>query len=132
MRTIFNSYSKKLYRILFVLSLFLSSFYIGIADTAVKICDPATSGQICNPIKINTLNGFIQKILEGVIKIGIPVVALAVVYSGFLFVKAQGNSEEIGKAKDALLYTLIGAAILFGSWAIAQLISETVIGISLL
>ena len=69
-------------------------------------------------------------VLIAVIKIGIPVIALAIIYSGFLFVSAQGNSEKIKKAKDAILYSLIGAAILLGSWAIAQLISNTVLKIS--
>lgn|SRR3989338_2500412 len=87
-------------------------------------------GTICNPIpKITSLNGFIQTFLVGVIRIGIPIVALAIIYSGFLFVAARGNSEKLGKAKSALLYTLIGAAILLGSWAIAQLISDTVLAL---
>ncbi len=84
------------------------------------------SGKICNPIHEDTITGFLKTVLEAVLKLGIPVVALAVIYSGFLFVKARGNPEEITKAKDALLYTLIGAAILLGSWAIAELISSTV------
>ena len=37
------------------------------------------------------------------------------------------NSESIKKAKESLMYTLIGAAIILGSWALAQLISDTVI-----
>lgn len=86
---------------------------------------------LTNPLgdKINNIPDFIQTLLIGVIKIGIPIVALAIIYCGFLFVSARGNSEKLGKAKDALLYTLIGAAILLGSWAIAQLISNTVIGL---
>jgi hypothetical protein len=54
---------------------------------------------------------------------------LAIIYCGFLFVKAIGKPEEIKKAKDALLYTVIGAAILLGAWTIAQLISDTIIEI---
>ena len=84
---------------------------------------------INNPITPNTVNEFILVILQGVIKIGIPVIALAIIYSGFLFVSAQGNSEKLKTAKNAILYSLIGAAILLGSWAIAQLISDTVLSI---
>jgi len=58
--------------------------------------------------------------------LGIPIVALAIVYSGFLFVFARGNTEKLTSAKKTLMYTLIGAAILLGSWAIAKLISTTV------
>jgi Type IV secretion system pilin len=88
-----------------------------------------TSGKICNPIKTGTINEVIKVILQGIIKVGIPVIALAIIYCGFLFVSAQGKPESIKKAKDALMYTLIGAAILLGSWAIAQLISETVLAL---
>jgi|SRR3989338_2597200 len=93
-------------------------------------CNPA-DGKICNPLTsdIDTVQEFIHKLLEGVLKIGIPLVALAIIYCGFLFVAARGNPESIKKAKSALLYTLIGAAILLGSWAIAKLISETVLAL---
>lgn len=96
-------------------------------DTPSDPCD----GKICNPIpSITSIPGLIEKLLTGALYIGIPVVALAIIYSGFLFVVARGNSEKLSKAKDALLYTLIGAAILLGSWAIANLISSTVKGLS--
>jgi len=87
--------------------------------------DPSPT--IVNPIKVDNIQGLIKNILIGVIKIGLPIVALAIIYCGFLFVAARGNSEKIKKAKDALIYTLIGAAILLGAWAIAQLISDTVL-----
>ncbi len=85
--------------------------------------------KVINPIKINTLNGFIKILLEGIIKIGIPIVAIALVYSGFLFVSAVGDPGKLKKAKDAFIYCLAGAAILLGSWALAQMISDTVLQI---
>ena len=89
-----------------------------------------TQGKIVNPLGGNgpdTIPAFIKILLQGILKIGIPIIALAIIYCGFLFVKAQGVPEEITKAKDALLYTLIGAAVLLGSWAIAELIANTVL-----
>ena len=77
----------------------------------------------------NSIPKFIEVLLTGLLQVGIPLVALAVIYCGFLFVSARGNSEKLSKAKSALLYTLIGAAILLGSWAIAQLISSTITGL---
>lgn len=91
--------------------------------------DPS-QGKILNPLATtSTLPDLIQTFLIGAIKIGIPIVALAVVYCGFLFVAARGNSEKLTKAKDALLYTLIGAAILLGALAIAKMISATVLAL---
>jgi hypothetical protein len=84
------------------------------------------SGKICNPINVNSLEELVGVILSAIVKLGIPVVAVMIIYSGFLFVFARGNSEKIEKARDSLLYTLIGAAILFGAWALTQLLVDTV------
>ena len=91
-----------------------------------------SDGKITNPLAskgYDTINDFIKAILQGAIKIGIPIIALAIIYSGFLFVSARGNSEKLSEAKNALLYTCLGAAILLGAWAIAQLISETILAL---
>ena len=118
---------------------FLIAFVCMLALPGVSLAQPGsatgspnppdlTSTMITNPLgNTDTVNGLIKKILIGVIKIGIPIIALALVYSGFLFVSAVGKPDKLKEAKDAFLYTLIGAAILLGSWAIAQLISETVL-----
>jgi len=99
---------------------------ISFAQATIDPCDP-TKGMICNPISANSIQAFIQTFLVGIIKIGMPIVALAIIYCGFLFVEARGNTEKLTKAKSALLYTIIGAAILLGSWAIAGLIANTVL-----
>jgi len=117
---------KNLFSITLLILMFVV-FLIPVFSFAQVVGDPPLdAGKISNPISAQTLEGLIKTILEGVLKIGIPIVALAIVYCGFLFVSARGNPEAIKKAKESLLYTLIGAAILFGSWAIAQLITETV------
>ncbi|MCC7160391.1 TrbC/VirB2 family protein [Candidatus Nomurabacteria bacterium] len=118
---------KEKWYVLFIsLSYFFLPVFVLLADTGGTVVDPC-KGKICNPLGTETtLPEFIQNMLEGVIKIGIPLIVLAVIYCGFLFVFARGNPEEIGKAKDALLYTLIGSAILLGSWAIAEMISATI------
>ena len=95
----------------------------------LKVLADCAPGTVCNPISVNNVNDFVKTLLIGAIKIGIPIVALAIIYSGFLFVSAQGNSKEIETAKKSLMYSLIGAAILIGSWAIAQLISNTVLAL---
>lgn len=93
---------------------------------------PASSStvvKIVNPLKTDNINGFVKDLLTGIMRLGIPLIALAIIYCGFLFVWARGNPEKITEAKNALLYTLIGALLLLGSWAIAQLITNTVISL---
>ena len=87
---------------------------------------PCESGTFCNPIAYDSFMEFVEAILEVVLKIGIPVAAMFIIYSGFLFVKAQGNPEELKKAKSAFTYAVIGTAILLGSWLLATGIESTI------
>ncbi len=121
-----NFIKRNLSKILLFSFVFLMPVLMLYADIT-PTCDPAKT--VCNPINSKTINEFIKKILEGAIKIGIPIIALAIIYCGFLFVSARGNSEKLTKAKDAFMYTLVGAGILLGAWAIAQLISETILAL---
>jgi len=86
------------------------------------------------PIKlINPFRGgdTLFKLLETVINqillpIGGMIVVMAFIYSGFLYVMAQGNEAKLKTAHAALLYTAIGAALLLGSWVFANVIKNTV------
>ena len=85
-----------------------------------------SAGRICNPLTVGSFSGFVQAILNIVVKIGIPIAAIAIIFSGFLFVKAQGNPEEITKAKTAFVWSVVGTAILLGAWVFAQAIGTTI------
>lgn len=77
-----------------------------------------------------TLKDLVLNVIKLFIQIAIPVTALAIVYIGFWFVSAQGNPGEINKAKDALMWTLAGFAILIAAGAIVDMIQTTVTGLS--
>ena len=79
-----------------------------------------------NPLGETNLYGFLFKILNAAVYILFPVIVLMFVYTGFLFVAAQGNPAEITKARQALLWTVIGALVLLGSKALALAICGTV------
>ena len=71
--------------------------------------------------------GLVKAIIDNIVMpLGVSVAALAIIYSGFLYIKAQGNPGEIGKAHEALKWTLVGTAVLLGAWVIAQLIGGTI------
>lgn len=86
------------------------------------------TSKIDNPLgpNISDIPSFIKEIIRIVLIVGVPIVVLAIIYTGFLFVEAQGNPEKITKAKKALIYTLIGAALLLGAFVIAEAIKATV------
>lgn len=121
--------NKKNSRNLAKIILFGFLFLLPVISFAVGPMTTPSGAVIENPISSNTVEEFIGKVLVGAIKIAIPVIALAIIYAGFLFVSAQGNDEKLTKAKNALLYTCIGAAILLGAWALANVIYDTVLAL---
>lgn len=83
--------------------------------------------KIKNPFKSNSVEGLLKAIVnEILIPIGSIVAAIMVIYAGFLFVTARGDAGQIKTAKQALLYAVIGAAILLGAWVIINAISATI------
>ena len=89
-------------------------------------CDP---GKLCNPLKngmgISELVVYLVKdILVGLIA---PIViTLALLYSGFMFVSAQGNEAKLAQAKMNFLYVIIGGVVLLGAYVILELVTNTV------
>lgn len=92
------------------------------------LCATTGDSTICSS-PIESVTDFIERILNIVVMIGMPIVVLALIWSGFLYVKAQGNSDKIGEAHKTLLWTVVGAGLLMGSWAIARAIKQTVVDI---
>jgi len=73
-----------------------------------------------------TFNDIIAFILRYVLLIGSPIAVLALIWAGFQYVWAQGNPEKIGRAHKILMWTILGIILLFGSWALATAISNTI------
>lgn len=80
-----------------------------------------------SPLKdsIGGITELIDVILRAIIQIGTPIAAIFIIYSGFLFVIARGNDTKLTKAKNTLMWTLIGTAVLIGSAVIAGVIKAT-------
>ncbi len=74
---------------------------------------------ISNPISSNTFAQLVQNIALLMVKIGTPIAAIFLIYSGFLFVSARGNDKKLENAKRTFWYTIIGTAIIVGAYAIA-------------
>ena len=55
---------------------------------------------------------------------------LFIVWAGFKFVLARGNSTALQEARKNLMYTLIGIGIFLGAWLIAMVIANTVNSLS--
>lgn len=98
------------------------------SGTATSTPDAATFDfSISNPVKgFDNLPDLVQELLEIVILIAIPIVAVMIIYAGYMFVTARGNETKLTTAKTTLLYVVIGATIILGAKVIATAIQGTV------
>ncbi len=83
-------------------------------------------GALVNPLQVCTLPDLLLLLLDAVVYLGTIFLTIVLVYVGFLFVKAQGKPEEIKKAREALLWTVIGGLLLLGASGLAVVIESTV------
>ncbi len=93
---------------------------------AVPLEAAGTASKIKNPIKAQSINQLIQEIIKIFIAIGTPIAVLFLIYSGFKFVMARGNSEKLIDARKTFLWILVGIAILLGASVLSAVIKGTV------
>ena len=98
--------------------------------TAASATTTGTTTGLQNPFK--TLNSFpdiLAAIMNNIVlPIAVPFIAVAIMYSGFLFIVARekGSIVKLAEAKKTFLYTMIGAAIVLGAFVISNAITGTV------
>lgn len=112
-----------------LLALFIASSFIVVTPAFAQSGATSTvRTSITNPLKTgDTVQDLFKSIIDNIlIPIGAILAVLAFIWSGFLFVMAQGEPAKLETAKRALLYTAIGTAILLGAKVILDVITGTV------
>jgi len=132
---------------LFVVGVFFAG-YVDFGHAAVSVGDPNTSagdtsntsagspsntsaggcppGQLCNPLQSQTIPEFLLKIIDVLLVFALPFIILYIMYAGFLFVTAQGDSGQIQTARTALLWAVVGGVIVLGARIIIGVIQGTI------
>lgn len=105
-------------RVIFILILSTVIFFLFISS--------AYAAGLENPSVFPNIKEFIAGALRAMVAISLPILTLFIVYSGFLFVSARGNSSKLETAKNNFMYVIIGAILILGAWVIATLIGGTV------
>lgn len=101
----------------------------GSSDSSGTTGQRTCNSTICieNPFKQDSIQGLITTLIKDILMpIGGVVAVLMVMYAGFMYVTAAGDMTKIKKAHNALLWAVIGAAILLGAWVIAEVIEGTI------
>lgn len=88
---------------------------------------PAMAITIPDPLNIYSADPteLYARIIKGLLGfVGITAL-LAFVYAGFLFLTSTGNPEQVKKAKDTMIYAVIGITVAMTSYAILNFVFST-------
>lgn len=77
-------------------------------------------------ISVTSIQGLIVSILNVFIIVATPIIVFFVIYSGFMYVTAKGNAEQIKKATTMLTYSIIGGLLIIGSVAMAEIVKAVI------
>lgn len=80
---------------------------------------------ITNPLKVSSVGALVQTGLEVFTYLVVLLAVLALVYVGFLFVMARGNSDKIKEYREWLWYIIIGVAVVLGANAMLRVVINT-------
>jgi hypothetical protein len=70
-----------------------------------------------------------ETLVKYAISLALPVAAIFIIWSGFLFATAQGSEEKLRSAKSTLLWTIIGLAVAVGAWTLAVAFKNFFVGL---
>jgi hypothetical protein len=111
-------------------ALFTAVFFVilNVVLTLQAFAAPDEGGLYPNPLgdETNTFAKLIGAVANVIMKAGIPIAAIFIIYAGLKFVTARGSEEEITKAKKTFTWAVVGTGILLGAVVIAKGIEATI------
>lgn len=84
------------------------------------------SVMLLNPLTVDSIEELLALILDVVIIFAVPIIIFFIIYSGFLYVTAQGKPDQIKKATTAFTWTVIGGVIILAANILLIIIQNTV------
>lgn len=92
--------------------------------------NPNRSGEsttLINPLGEgnNSIPALLGKVIDVILVFAIPIIVLYIMYAGFLFVTARGDTSQISTAKSALLWAIVGGLIVLGAKVILEIMQGT-------
>lgn len=105
------------------LTIFLTSLYPSIASAATNDCQ-STNGEWPDCIPKTNLLTLLGKVINALLAIAGTVAVLFIIIGGFQYITSAGNPDNVGKAKNTILYAIIGLVVVILSYAVVKFVIE--------
>lgn len=119
----FKKFQKINYFLLFIIFISLLSFSVNVLAQTKSEYKP-TGGGFTNPLGTTDIFTILQGIIGYLIIIGELILAIMIIYGGYLILTAGDDPEKVKGGKNTILYATIGYIIIFCSYGIIYIIKE--------
>jgi len=135
----------KIKQIIFILSIFSIGILMVMPVLAYDFPDPdpipssstpasstpsiPQSLNITNPLRgVNDVTTLVGNIINFLIILAFPITAILIVYAGFLYITSAGNDEKVKTAQKALIWAIVGFAVVLVARSVPAIIEEFLSG----
>ncbi len=101
-------------------------FLVSFAEVFAQESPAGSTVKLKNYLNVDTIEGLLLGILEIVLIIAVPIIIFFIIFAGFLYVTARGDTEKLTNARRALTYAVIGGVLVLGAIAITEIIRNLV------
>lgn len=95
-------------------------------DSGTTLCNPLGSGKGETTDSLNELVGTIIKNVMGVVG---SIALVIFIYGGLVLMTSAGNSQNVDKGKNIMIWAAVGLAIIFSSYILVKFVF-TSLGVS--
>ena len=85
-------------------------------------CSWSSGTNLCNPLKVNTPQGLIGLIINGLLGVVGSLALIMFIYGGFLWMTSAGKEASVEKGKNILLWSTLGLIVIFLSYALVRFV----------
>lgn len=117
-----------LIRNIFLFLLILSFVFFLASNVLAKERLGGVSGgsALTDPFGNRTIFQILQNIIGYLIMIGAPILAIMVIYGGFLILTAGDSPEKVKSGKDVIFWAAVGYIIVLSSWGVLYIIGQII------
>ena len=77
-----------------------------------------------NPLEVDSFEEIIDNLIDLVFNLSLVIAPLMIVWAGGLYITSSGNPDQTTKAKNIIIYTLTGFAVILLSKGFVAIIKE--------
>jgi len=82
--------------------------------------------KIENPLTYNTFHELIDRIIDFVFMIAIPITTIVILIAGYMFITAAGEAEKILTARKTIQWALIGLLVIICAKGLIALLGKVI------